>query len=66
MRENLLRLFQAENIPLREGNFLPEELLKAEFVFNSNAAGIKIIRNIGHRSFNSNSEIFALVQDFLA
>jgi branched-subunit amino acid aminotransferase/4-amino-4-deoxychorismate lyase len=51
MRENLLRLFQAENIPFREGKFLPEELLQAESVFTTNASGVKIIRRIGTAEF---------------
>src|SRR5690606_39171475 len=51
MRENLLRLFQAESIAIQEGNFLPEELLKAESIFTTNAAGIKVIWHIGERKF---------------
>lgn len=54
MRENLLRLFQAENIPLQEGKFLPEELLNGEMVFTSNAAGIRIIKQIQDNSFQIN------------
>lgn len=52
MRENLLRLFQAESIAFEEGLFLPEALLQAETVFTSNAAGIKVIQQIGETEFS--------------
>ena len=52
MRENLLRLFEAENIAFLEGDFLPEELLQAETVFTTNASGIKVIRQIGDKEFS--------------
>jgi branched-subunit amino acid aminotransferase/4-amino-4-deoxychorismate lyase len=52
MRQNLLHLFQAENIPIQEGLFVPEELLQAGTVFTTNAAGIKVIRQIGDSGFN--------------
>ena len=51
MRENLLRLFQKENIPFQEGKFTPEVLLEAESVFTSNAAGIKVIQKIAEQKF---------------
>lgn len=65
MRENLLRLFQAENIPFHEGKFLPEEFLNAETVFTTNASGIKVIQKIGNQTFETNSEILHLVQKIL-
>lgn len=52
MRENLLRLFQAESIAFQEGLFLPENLLQAETVFTTNAAGIKVIRQISEKTFS--------------
>ncbi|MFC5270129.1 aminotransferase class IV [Adhaeribacter terreus] len=52
MRENLLRLFQAESIAFQEGFYLPEELLQAETVFTSNAAGIKVMQQIGETTFS--------------
>ena len=51
LRKNLLKLFQAENIPFQEGEFLPVELLRAEVVFSSNAAGIKVIKQISDQEF---------------
>ncbi len=52
MRENLLRLFQAKNIPFQEGLFLPEALLQAETIFTTNAAGIKIIQQFSNKTFS--------------
>jgi branched-subunit amino acid aminotransferase/4-amino-4-deoxychorismate lyase len=52
MRENLLRLFRAEDIAFQEGEFMPEELLKADAVFTTNAAGIKVIKQIGETEFS--------------
>ncbi|KAA9325212.1 aminotransferase class IV [Adhaeribacter soli] len=52
MRENLLRVFQAESLAFQEGFYLTEELLQAETVFTSNAAGIKILQQIGTTEFS--------------
>lgn len=51
MRENLLRLFRAENISFQEGKVLHEGLMDADLVFTSNASGIKIIKQVLNKTF---------------
>ncbi|MBK0402909.1 aminotransferase class IV [Adhaeribacter sp. BT258] len=65
MRENLLRLFQSENIAFQEGAFLPEALLKAEVVFTSNAAGIRTIESISETKFAVEHPIIMLIREKL-
>lgn len=53
MREHLLITFLTKGILFQEGKSLPEELLNAEVSFTTNALGIKIIKRIGNKIFNS-------------
>jgi branched-subunit amino acid aminotransferase/4-amino-4-deoxychorismate lyase len=63
MRENILRVFQAESIPFQEGKFLPEELCGADVVFTSNAAGIRIFGNIQNKTFKTDHHILNMILD---
>jgi branched-subunit amino acid aminotransferase/4-amino-4-deoxychorismate lyase len=63
MRENLLRLFQANSIPFQEGFYLPDALLDAAFIFTSNVAGLKIIHQIRERAFDT--KLPAYLQQYL-
>lgn len=52
-REKIIKALQGQNIPVREGLYLPEELLEAEQVFTSNVTGISYIANLEDRTYNT-------------
>lgn len=51
VRKNILKISHAGNMTIREGHFLPNNLLTSETVFTSNVTGLRPIQHIGQTTF---------------
>ena len=65
MRKNIIGILKKENIKIKEGKFKKEELLKAEFIFTSNVAGIIPIINIEGNIYQKNLPVLNLLDSKL-
>ena len=51
-RAEVLRTARARGVPCREGLFLREELLAADYVFTANVAAVRAVRQVGQTIFS--------------
>jgi 4-amino-4-deoxychorismate lyase len=58
MRKQIIEKLKNDKIPVREGHYSTEELLRADFVFTSNIGGLSRIRSIENTEFKKESSIF--------
>ena len=55
-RRVLIEKLKAASIKITEGEFYPEDVLEAEFVFTTNVTGVSFIGQIGETGFQTQSE----------
>ena len=63
MRKQLLSSARANDINVKQGKFKREDLMEADFVFNSNVTGFHVIQNIEGTSFKTDHPIFETLKE---